>query len=52
MKNQYYFVLANMKSAIYEEIADEVTDWLVAVSKDFFLQGFLPGMADAEGGVL
>lgn len=45
-------VSANMEPGIYEEIADEVTDQLVAASKDFFLQGFLRGMAAAEGGVL
>lgn len=45
-------VSANMKPGIYEEIADEVTDRLVASSKDFFMQGFLRGMAAAEGGIL
>lgn len=45
-------VSANMEPGIYEGIADEVTDRLVASSKDFFLQGFLRGMAAAEGGVL
>lgn len=45
-------VSANMEPGIYEGIADEVTDRLVAASKDFFLQGFLRGMAAAEGGML
>lgn len=45
-------VSANVEPGIYEKIADGVADQLVAVSKDFFIQGFLRGMAAAKGGIL
>ncbi len=45
-------VSEHMEPEIYEEIRDEVTDRLVEASKDFFIQGFLRGMAAAKGGVI
>lgn len=45
-------VSVHMEPEAYEEIRDEVTDRLVGASKDFFLQGFLRGMAAAKGGVI
>lgn len=45
-------VSGHMEPEAYEEIGDEVTDRLVGVSKDFFIQGFLRGMAAAKGGVI
>lgn len=45
-------VSEHMEPEAYEEIEDELTDRLVGASKDFFIQGFLRGMAAAKGGVL
>lgn len=45
-------VSEHMEPETYEEIGDEVTDRLVEASKDFFIQGFLRGMAAAKGGVI
>lgn len=44
--------LAHMGPEEYAKIGDEVTDQLVGASKDFFIQGFLRGMAAVKGGVL
>lgn len=45
-------VSAHMEPEDYGKIEDEVTDRLVEASKDFFIQGFLRGMAAAKGGVI
>ena len=45
-------VSAHMGPEGYGEVEDEVTDRLVEASKDFFIQGFLRGMAAAKGGVI
>ena len=42
----------HMELEAYEEIGDEVTDRLVEASKDFFIQGFLRGMAAAKSGMI
>ena len=38
-------VSENMETRVYEEVEDELTTRLVDVSKDFFVQGFLRGVA-------
>ena len=42
-------VSENMETRVYEEVEDELTTRLVDVSKDFFVQGFLRGIAAERG---
>ena len=42
-------VSENMEVRVYEEVEDELTTRLVDVSKDFFVQGFLRGIAAERG---
>lgn len=44
-------VSENMETRVYEEVEDELTTHLVDVSKDFFVQGFLRGVAVVKSGV-
>ncbi|NBI88605.1 hypothetical protein D3Z47_21470 [Lachnospiraceae bacterium] len=44
-------VSENMETRVYEEVEDELTTRLVDVSKDFFVQGFLRGVAVVKSGV-
>lgn len=44
-------VSENMEVRVYEEVEDELTTRLVDVSKDFFVQGFLRGVAVVKSGV-
>ncbi|MCI9530445.1 MAG: hypothetical protein HFH38_01605 [Lachnospiraceae bacterium] len=52
LENISTLVSAYMEPEAYEEIGDEVTDRLVEASKDFFIQGFLRGMAAAKSGMI
>ncbi|MCI9379014.1 MAG: hypothetical protein HFI06_10965 [Eubacterium sp.] len=44
-------VSENMDVRVYEGIADALTDLLVDASKEFFIQGFLRGIAVMKCGV-
>lgn len=52
LENISALVSVHMEPEAYEEIGDEVTDRLVEASKDFFIQGFLRGMAAAKSGMI
>jgi hypothetical protein len=42
----------NMKVKTYEKMEDELTDRLVDISKKFFVQGFLRGVAVMKSGAV
>ncbi len=42
-------VSANMDRSVYDKLEDELYAQLVSVSKDFFTQGLLRGIAVAKG---
>ncbi|NBI87830.1 hypothetical protein D3Z47_17195 [Lachnospiraceae bacterium] len=52
LENISTLVSAHIEPEAYEEIGDEVTDRLVEAAKDFFIQGFLRGMAAAKSGMI
>lgn len=43
---------SNMDASAYERIADGLSGLLVDASKEFFIQGFLRGIAAARGGAV
>ena len=45
-------VSENMEVRVYEGIADALTDLLVDASKEFFIQGFLRGIAVVKSGAV
>ncbi len=45
-------VAGRMDAKAYEEIDDEISKLLVDMSKEFFTQGFLRGVAAAKGGAV
>lgn len=45
-------VSENMKVKTYEKMEDELTDRLVDISKKFFVQGFLRGVAVMKSGAV
>lgn len=45
-------VARHMDAEAYEEIDAEISNLLVEISKEFFTQGFLRGIAVAKGGAV
>lgn len=42
----------NMDVGVYEEIEDKLSTLLVDISKEFFTQGFIRGIAATKGGAV